>query len=111
MKSSTSRYNTLEDWIAAEAIGFSIDSPEPFDAIVAAMGGSVQILGLGEPLHGGEEFLTLRNRFFARLVEKHGFSAIALESSFPRGRVTDDYVAGGEGTYDQVQQHGFSHHF
>ncbi len=101
----------LDRWIAREAIDFSIDSPESFDPIVAAMGNSVEVLGLGEPMHGAGEFLTLRNRFFARLVEAHGYTAIALESSFPRGRLVNDYVVGQEGTYDQIQEPGFSHGF
>jgi hypothetical protein len=44
----------------------------------------VELLGSGEALHGGEETLRFRNRLFQRLVELHGYSAIAIESSFPR---------------------------
>jgi erythromycin esterase-like protein len=106
-----STVTTLDRWIAREAIGFAIDSPRSFDPIVAALGDSVEVLGLGEPMHGAEEFLTLRNRIFARLVEAHGYTAIAVESSFPRGRIANDYVAAGTGTFDQVQEAGFSHGF
>jgi erythromycin esterase-like protein len=54
----------------------------------------------------------LRNRLFKRLVEAHGFCAIAIESSFPRGRLTNDYVLGrGPASYDALLDTGFSHGF
>lgn len=109
-------YATLDDWIRHEAIPFSIDSPETFDAavdrVVASLGGHVELLGFGEALHGGEEILLLRNRLFRRLVEAHGYSAIAIESSLPRARVVNEYVAGrGPASYDGVEEAGFSHGF
>jgi hypothetical protein len=70
--------------IAREAIPFSSDGD--FDAAVdrmmTSLGDQVSILGFGEPLHGGEEFLTLRNRFFQRLVE-----AMALAPSRSRATI------------------------
>src|SRR5690242_16935351 len=89
---------TLADWIAREALPFSLQPPESFpaavDKMLASIAASVELLGLGEALHGGEEILILRNRLFARLVQKHGYCAIAVESSFPRGHVVNDYIAG-----------------
>lgn len=107
---------TLDDWIAREAISFSVDSPAIFNAgvdkVVASLGASVELLGFGEALHGGEEILKLRNRLFQRLVETQGYSAIAIESSFPRARVVNEYVAGrGAALYAAVQETGFSHGF
>lgn len=107
---------TLGDWIAHEAICFPVDDSGRFDAavdsLIAALGDEVQLLGLGEALHGGEEILTLRNRLFQRLVEAYGYSAIAFESSFPRGRAIDEFVAGcGPADYEAVQEAGFSHGF
>ena len=109
-------YATLDDWIAREAIPFSVDSPETFNAavdrVIASLGDSVELLGFGEALHGGEDILILRNRLFQRLVEAHGYSAIAVESSFPRARVVNEYVAGrGPASYEAVQDTGFSHGF
>ena len=99
-----------------EAIPFSLESVEGFsaaaDRAVAALDGSVEVLGLGEPLHGGDEFLVLRNRLFERLVEAHGYSAIAVESSFPQSLIVDDYVVGaGASSFDDVKERGFSHGF
>jgi erythromycin esterase-like protein len=79
---------------------------------MASLGDCVKLVGLGEALHGGEDILMLRNRLFSRLVEKHGYSAIAIESSFPRARVVNEYVAGrGSAPYDVLHDTGFSHGF
>lgn len=109
-------YATLDDWIRQEAISFSVDSSESFNAsvdkVIASLGDSVELLGFGEALHGGEEILILRNRLFQRLVEVHGYSAIAIESSFPRARVVNEYISGrGTASYEAVQEAGFSHGF
>ncbi|MEN6342018.1 MAG: erythromycin esterase family protein, partial [Methanospirillum sp.] len=106
----------LDDWITEEAIPFSLDDPGTFDAavdrLVASSGCPTVLLGLGEALHGGEEILLLRNRLFRRLVEAHGYCAIAIESSLPRARATNEYVAGrGPTTYEEVRETGFSHGF
>jgi erythromycin esterase-like protein len=109
-------HDTLDDWIAREALPFALDSPATFDAavdrVIAALGGAVKLLGFGEALHGGEDLLILRNRLFQRLVEAHGYSAIAVESSITRSPAVDDYVAGrGPDSYGAVQDAGFSHDF
>ncbi|MBV9230393.1 MAG: erythromycin esterase family protein [Chloroflexi bacterium] len=109
-------YATLADWIAHEAIPCSLDSRPDFNAAVDKMidsiGDAVELLGIGEALHGGEELLVLRNQLFQRLVEAHGYSAIAIESSFPRGSIVNEYVLGcGPASYEAVQDTGFSHGF
>src|SRR4051794_37231854 len=130
MTPATPTHVTLDDWIAREAVPFSVDSPaETFnvaiDQVIGALGDSVELLGFGEALHGGEEILVLRNRLFRRLVEAHGFTAIAVESSFPRGRLVNEYVGGeagrggtagaggasGPASYDAIQDAGFGHGF
>ncbi len=109
-------YATLDDWMAHEAIPCSLDSRPDFnaavDTVISALGDSVELLGFGEALHGGEELLVLRNQLFQRLVEAHGYSAIAVESSFPRGSIINDYVLGrGPASYAAVQDTGWSHGF
>ena len=116
MSGSTLTYPTLDDWIAREAIAFSVDSPRTFDPavdkLIASLGDAVELLGFGEALHGGEDILVLRNRLFQRLVEAHGYSAIAIESSFPRARAVNEYVAGrGPESYEAVQDTGFGQAF
>ena len=107
-----SAHTALDDWIAREARPFTLDSEDNInlavDRMVAMLGEEVELLGFGEALHGGEEILRLRNRLFQRLVEAHGFCAIAVESSFTRGRLLDDYVNGrGPAAYEEGISHGF----
>jgi erythromycin esterase-like protein len=80
--------------------------------MMTSLGDSVELLGFGEALHGGEEILRLRNRLFQRLVEAYGFSAIAIESSFPRAYITNEYVAGrGPKSFEEIQETGFGQDF
>jgi erythromycin esterase len=116
MTNAAGVYATLDDWIAHEAIPFSLDSRPDFnaavDTVIDSLGDSVALLGFGEALHGGEELLVLRNQLFQRLVEAYGYSAIAIESSFPRGPIVNGYVLGhGPASYAAVQETGFSHGF
>lgn len=57
-------YTSLDEWILHEVIPFSVDSPETFNAsidkLIASFGDSVELPGLGEALHGGEDILILR---------------------------------------------------
>jgi erythromycin esterase len=107
---------TTNEWIEQEATPFSLNSTESFNAavdqMVASMGDSVELLGFGEALHGGEELLILRNRLFQRLVEAHGYSTIAVESSFPRGHIVNEYVNGRGGeSIEAVEEAGLSQGF
>jgi erythromycin esterase len=112
----TLTHSTLDEWVERDVISFSVDSLETLNAaidkLIAALGDSVELLGIGEAVHGGEDILILRNRLFQRLVETHGYSAIAIESSFPRACAVNDYVAGrGPAAYEAIQESGFSHGF
>src|SRR5579864_6467941 len=116
MTHSARVYATLDDWIAHEAIPFSLDSRPDFnaavDTVIGALGDSFALLGFGEALHGGKELLVLRNQLFQHLVEAYGYSAIAIESSFPRGPIVNGYVLGhGPASYEAVQDTGWSHGF
>lgn len=115
-KLNTSKYNSLNEWSVEAAVSFTPHERVSFgaalDHILKARGDSLQLLALGEALHGSDEALQFRNQLFRLLVEQHGFTAIAIESSFPRGRVVNEYVAGrGALTYDELQETGFSHGF
>lgn len=116
MSRSAPIHPTLDDWIRRDTVAFSVEFPETFNAavdeVIALLGGYVELLGLGEALHGGEGILMLRNRLFQRLAEVHGYSAIALESSFPRARLVNEYIQGRVPTsYEDVAEAGFSHGF
>lgn len=108
-------YATLDDWIARDAIPFTVDSPASIDAavdqVMGALGGSVELLGFGEALHGSEEILIVRNRVFQRLVEAHGFSAAVIEVTSPQARAMNDYVLGVRDRTDEAVQTWFGSGF
>jgi erythromycin esterase-like protein len=68
-----------------------------------------RLLALGEPTHGEDLLLDLRNELFRQLVEQEGYRTIAIESDCVMGLVVDDYVTSGTGTLDEVMERGFSH--
>ncbi|WP_169980098.1 erythromycin esterase family protein [Microbispora sp. H10836] len=68
-----------------------------------------RVLALGEPTHGDNELLDLRNELFRQLVEQAGYRTIALESDCLMGLVVDDHVASGAGILDEVVERGISH--
>ncbi|MFS8103317.1 erythromycin esterase family protein [Lentzea alba] len=68
-----------------------------------------RLLGLGEPVHGEDVLLGLRNGLFRQLVEQEHFRTIAIESDCLLGLMVDDYVTTGAGTLDEVVERGFSH--
>jgi erythromycin esterase len=80
-------------------------------AQIADLPHAPRLLGLGEPLHGEEEFGLLRNALFAALVERAGFTTIALESGAWHGRLVDGWINGAEGSEDDVLAAGFTHGF
>ncbi|MFJ9616061.1 erythromycin esterase family protein [Streptomyces noursei] len=70
-----------------------------------------RLLALGEPTHGEDTLLDIRNELFRQLVEQEGYRTIAIESDCLMGLVVDDYVTSGTGTLDDVMERGFSHGF
>lgn len=72
---------------------------------------AVRVLGLGEPTHGDETFLTLRNDLFVHLVLQHGFVAIALETGQENALLLDRYVCGLDDDLDRALGAGFTHGF
>lgn len=68
-----------------------------------------RVLALGEPIHGEEKLLALRNDLFRELVEQEGYVTIAVESDCLLGLAVDGHVTSGEGSLDEVMAGGFSH--
>ena len=71
--------------------------------------GRPRLLALGEPAHGEEALLSLRNDLFRQLVEQERYQTITIETDCLTGLVVDDYVTSGTGTLDEVMRRGFSH--
>ncbi|WP_432971604.1 erythromycin esterase family protein [Dactylosporangium sp. CA-233914] len=70
-----------------------------------------RLLAMGEPTHGEDVLLDVRNELFRQLVEQEGYRTIAIESDCLMGLVVDDYVTSGAGTLDEAMERGFSHGF
>ena len=80
-------------------------------AVMRLLPARPRLLALGEPTHGEDTLLDLRNELFQQLVEQEGYRTIAIESDCMMGLVVDDYVTSGAGTLDEVMERGFSHGF
>jgi erythromycin esterase-like protein len=78
-------------------------------AVMGLLPARPRLLALGEPTHGEETLLGVRNDVFCRLVEEEGYRTIAIESDCLKGLVVDDWVTSGTGPLDEVMEHGFSH--
>ncbi|MFF6782925.1 erythromycin esterase family protein [Streptomyces sp. NPDC012510] len=78
-------------------------------ALMGLLGDRPRLLALGEPTHGEDTLLELRNELFRQLVEREGYRTIAIESDCLMGLVVDDHVSSGTGTLDEVMERGFSH--
>ena len=70
-----------------------------------------RLLALGEPTHGEDLLLEVRNELFRQLVEQEHYRTIAIESDCVMGLIVDDYVTSGAGSLDEVMARGFSHEF
>ncbi|OKI02532.1 erythromycin esterase [Streptomyces sp. CB02923] len=81
------------------------------DAVMDLLSARPRLLALGEPTHGEDTLLEVRNALFRQLVEQEGYRTIAIESDCMTGLAVDDYVVSGTGTLDEVMAHGFSHGF
>ncbi|MBB4927390.1 erythromycin esterase family protein [Kitasatospora kifunensis] len=78
-------------------------------AVMRLLPARPRLLALGEPTHGEDTLLDLRNELFRQLVEQEGYRTIAIESDCMMGLVVDDHVTSGTGTLDEVMEQGISH--
>jgi erythromycin esterase-like protein len=87
------------------------DTVHPLDAaaVLGLLPAQPQVLALGEPTHGAQDLLRVRNTLFRDLVEQHGYRTIALETDCLAGLLVDDHVTSGRGDLDEVMAHGLSH--
>lgn len=95
----------------AERIETTADIAQPLDAaaVMRLFPAPPRLLALGEPTHGEDALLDVRNAVFRQLVEQYGYRTITIESDCLRGLAVDDYVTWGAGTLDEVMARGFSH--
>jgi hypothetical protein len=70
-----------------------------------------RLLALGEPTHGEDVLLEVRNDLYRQLVEQEAYRTIAIESDCMAGLIVNDCVTSGTGSLDDVMERGFSHGF
>ena len=80
-------------------------------AVMGLLPGRPRLLALGEPTHGEDVLLELRNDLFRELAGQEGYRTIAIESDCMMGLVVDHYLTSGTGILDDVMERGFSHGF
>ncbi|WP_103508494.1 erythromycin esterase family protein [Streptomyces sp. SM13] len=78
-------------------------------AVMELFASPPRMLTLGEPTHGVDAPLRLRNALFRQLVEREGYRTIAIESDCVAGLLVDDHVTTGAGSLEEVLERGFSH--
>src|SRR6185503_19757325 len=59
-----------------------------FDALIS----EARVVLLGEASHGTSEFYRARAAITRRLIERHGFTIVAVEADWPDAAVVDRYV-------------------
>src|SRR5438128_5718182 len=65
--------------------------------------GDAKVVLLGEATHGTSEFYRARAAISQRLIERHGFSIVAVEADWPDATRIDRYVRQrGAGRYDEA---------
>jgi erythromycin esterase-like protein len=68
-------------------------SREDYDPLIEMIGDARVVL-LGEATHGTHEFYRERARITRRLIEEHGFTALAVEGDWPEAYRVNRYVRG-----------------
>ncbi|ADD41584.1 erythromycin esterase family protein [Stackebrandtia nassauensis] len=74
----------------------TLDPAAPLDDLdwLDGVVGDARVVAIGESSHYNREFFQLRTRLLRHLVERHGFTALAIESGFTEGWRTDAWVRG-----------------
>jgi erythromycin esterase-like protein len=87
-----STYPGAGDLIAAVAEWLpDFDRPDAYNALFDRFG-EARVVLLGAATHGTSEFLAARALITKGLIERHGFSLVALEADWPDGASFDCYV-------------------
>src|SRR5688572_217416 len=109
LESFNRRFNDTVDGMATDIkdTAHAVDAA----AVLKLLPSRPRLLGLGEPTHGEDLLLEVRNELFWQLIEQEGYRTVALESDCLLGLTVDDYVTSGTGELDDVMARGFIHGF
>lgn len=101
----------LSEWIATNGTPQSHLDPEaPLDELepVSELIGDARVVALGECSHHISEFYQVRHRLLRFLVERRGFTVLAVEAPFTEAEVVSDWVLGGPGEVGTVASDGIA---
>ena len=87
-------------WIEANAHPFEgshLSLPHSDLGFLRGIVGNARIVSLGENTHGTRDFFEMKARILRFLVEEMGFTAFAIEATWPEARRFDHYIRTGEG--------------
>ncbi|MDE2804366.1 MAG: erythromycin esterase family protein [Gemmatimonadota bacterium] len=87
-------------WIEANSHAFEgshLSLPHSDLSFLPGIVGDARIVSLGENTHGTRDFFEMKARILRFLVEEMGFTAFAIEATWPEARRLDHYVRTGEG--------------
>lgn len=87
-------------WDAVHPLRLTPDGPLDDLTWLDRVIGDARVVAVGESSHYNHEFFVLRHRLLRYLVERHGFTAYAMESGFPEGLRADTWVR--QGSPDQL---------
>jgi erythromycin esterase len=85
----------------------ALDDLEPLRDLI----GAARVVGIGESAHYVREYGLLRHRLVRFLVERMGFTLVAVESGFSEGLVVDRWIHGGDGTLAEIADRGLTYRF
>lgn len=104
--------SSKEDAALARAIGRAAEPlPDLDDAAFGALFdrfADAPVVLLGEATHGTSEFYRARCAITRRLIERHGFSVVAVEADWPDASTFDHYVRHKAGRDGLTEQPAFS---
>jgi protein-L-isoaspartate(D-aspartate) O-methyltransferase len=81
------------DFIASQCEPFDDIDTAPFDRLLERIG-DARVVCLGEASHGTSEFYEMRARITRALIERKGFTVVALEADWPEAQRLDRHVRG-----------------
>jgi len=90
--------STVRAWVGRLAV--PLQGTSVFDAKLSALVSTADVVGLGESVHGIEDFSAYRIAVLKRLIQHDRVTAVVLETGMPEATLADRYVRGETTTLD-----------